>query len=174
MEYTFTLKYQLWERDHDPNDIIERLGAAGCEDALVGMGQAGRVALEFTREAPSAQAAFMSALADVKRAVPSARLIEAVPDMVGLTDVAEVVGVTRQNMRKLMIAHAKSFPAPIHDGSTAIWHLADILTWLRARGTYQLEVGLFEVAAIAMQINLAKAVCQIVPRVRREVRALIA
>jgi hypothetical protein len=174
MEYSFTLKYQLGERDQNLDDIVERLGVAGCDDALVGMGQAGRIALDFTREAHSAQVAFMSALADVKRAIPSARLIEAVPDLVGLTDVAEAIGVTRQNMRKLMIVHATSFPAPIHDGSTAIWHLADILTWLRARGTYQLEAGLFEVAAIAMQINLAKAACQIVPSVRREVRALLA
>src|SRR5439155_384770 len=83
---------------------IERLGAAGCDDALVGIGQPGRIALEFTREAHSAEAALVSALTDVKRAIPSARLIEAAPDFVGLTDVAEVVGMTRQNMRKLMIS----------------------------------------------------------------------
>ena len=62
MEYTFTLKYQLLGGQGDLDDLMERLGAAGCEDALVGMGQAGRIALEFTREALSAQAAFVSAL----------------------------------------------------------------------------------------------------------------
>lgn len=174
MEYTFTLKYQLQDGQADLDDLMERLGAAGCEDALVGMGQSGRVALDFTREAPSAQAAFVSALADVRRAIPGARLIEAVPDFVGLTDAAEVIGVTRQNMRKLMIAHSRNFPAPVHCGTTAIWHLADILTWLQTRGTYELKAGLFEVAATAMQINLARAVRQAIPGVQRQVGELVA
>ncbi|HEY4066705.1 MAG TPA: DNA-binding protein, partial [Burkholderiaceae bacterium] len=84
MEYTFTLKYQLAEHDSDADALVERLGEAGCDDALVGIGQPGRLALEFTREAKSAKAAVRSALADVKRAVPSAKLVEAVPDFVGL------------------------------------------------------------------------------------------
>ena len=67
MEYTFILKYQLAEHDSDPDVLVERLGSAGCDDALVGIGQPGRLALEFTREAENAQAAVRSALADVKR-----------------------------------------------------------------------------------------------------------
>ncbi len=97
MEYICTLKYRLAERDDDPDVLVERLGEAGCDDALVGIGQPGRLALEFTREADSAEPAVRSALADVKHAIPSARLIEAAPDFVGLTDVAEVAGVSRQN-----------------------------------------------------------------------------
>ena len=57
MEYTFTLKYQLADDDRDVDALVERLGAAGCDDALVGIGQPGRLALEFTREADSADAA---------------------------------------------------------------------------------------------------------------------
>lgn len=60
---------------------MDRLGAAGCDDALVGVGQPGRIALEFVREAESAEAALMSALADVKRPIPSAEFIEAAPDL---------------------------------------------------------------------------------------------
>lgn len=48
MEYTFILKYQLAEHDSDPDVLVERLGSAGCDDALVGIGQPGRLALEFT------------------------------------------------------------------------------------------------------------------------------
>jgi hypothetical protein len=61
------------------NDLVERLGEAGCDDALVGIGQPGRIALNFTREADSAQQAFISALEDVRRAIPDAELIEAKP-----------------------------------------------------------------------------------------------
>lgn len=58
----------------------------------MGVGQPGRLALEFSREADSAEEAVRTALADVKSAVPSARLIEASPDLVGLADVADLVG----------------------------------------------------------------------------------
>lgn len=75
MEYTFTLKYQLAEDNRDPYGLVERLGEAGCDDALVGIGRSGRLALEFTRDAPDAAKAVLSALSDVRRAVPSAKLI---------------------------------------------------------------------------------------------------
>ncbi len=48
----------------------------GCDDALVGFGQAGRLALEFVREATFAHDAIEIAIENVRRAVPNARLIE--------------------------------------------------------------------------------------------------
>ena len=63
-------------------------------------------------------------------------MIEVAPDLVGLTDVADIVGVSRQNMRKLMLAHPGSFPAPVHEGSASIWHLRT-LAWLQAKGSYR-------------------------------------
>lgn len=173
MEYLFTLKYQLSPKDCNQEDIVERLGAAGCDDALIGIGQPGRIALEFTREADSAQAALFSALADIKQAVPSARLIEAGPDFVGLTDVAELVGTTRQNMRKLMVNHATSFPPPVHDGSIAVWHLIDVLKWLLARGSYPVSAAVADVAETAKQVNLAKAAPALAPGMQRQLQALL-
>lgn len=173
MEYTFTLKYQLADDDRDPNGLVERLGEAGCDDALVGIGQPGRLALEFTREADSADAAVRSALADVRSAVPSARLIEVAPDLVGLTDVAEMVGVSRQNMRKLMLAHPSSFPAPVHEGSASIWHLADVLTWLQAKGSYSLATNVLDVAQVAMQVNVVKEGQRLPRSAFKELQALV-
>jgi hypothetical protein len=77
MECTFTLAYQLPSDDIDMDAIMDRLAEEGCDDALVGVGQPGRLALEFVREAPSADDAIEGAIEDVRRAVPSARLIEA-------------------------------------------------------------------------------------------------
>lgn len=174
MEYTFTLKYQLDERYSDPDALVERLGEAGCDDALVGIGQPGRLALEFTREAKSAKAAVRSALVDVKRAIPSAKLVEAAPDFVGLTDVAELVGVSRQNMRKLMLAHRGSFPAPVHEGSASIWHLAEILVWLEGKGGYVLDRGVLETARATLEVNLAKEARRLPSRAARDLERLIA
>jgi hypothetical protein len=70
MEYTFTLKYLLPRDGANQEACVERLGAAGCDDALVGSGLPGRIALEFTRAAPDAQQALASALRDVKAAFP--------------------------------------------------------------------------------------------------------
>lgn len=174
MEYAFTLKYQLAEEHASHEMLVERLGDAGCDDALVGIGQPGRIALAFVRESENAQAALVSALADVKRAIPTAKLIEAAPDFVGLTDVAEIVGLTRQNMRKLMVSHATSFPAPVHEGSSSVWHLAEIMAWLQARGNYKVEPVSLEVAIMTMQVNLAKEARQLEPKVQRELRAMFA
>ena len=173
MEYTFTLKYQLAEDDRDPDVLVERLGEAGCDDALVGIGQPGRLALEFTREAADADEAVRSALADVRRAVPSARLIEVASDLVGLTDVADIVGVSRQNMRKLMLAHPGSFPAPVHEGSASIWHLADVLAWLQAKDNYSLVKDVFDVARVALQVNVAKEGRRLPRTASKELEALV-
>ncbi|WP_414650360.1 hypothetical protein [Duganella sp.] len=83
MEYIFTLRYQLVDDGRDPDALVEWLGRAGCEDALVGIGRPGQLALGFTREAETADAALRSALADVREAIPLAKLIEVVPDVVG-------------------------------------------------------------------------------------------
>ena len=75
MEFVFTLKYRLVDEDRDPHTLVECLGAAGCEDALVGVGQPGRLALEFSRQADSAGEAIRSALVDVRMAIPTAQLL---------------------------------------------------------------------------------------------------
>lgn len=174
MEYIFTLKYQLVAEDCDHEQLVERLAIAGCDDATIGVGQPGRIALAFTRESADARGAIFSALQNVKEAIPSARLIEAAPDFVGLTDAADVAGMTRQNMRKLMLAYAMEFPVPIHEGNPSVWHLSDILTWLNSRGGYRIDADLLEVAKTAKQVNLAKEAREIEPRVTRELEALVA
>lgn len=158
MEYTFTLKYQLADQASPGDVLLERLADAGCDDALIGLGIPGRIALEFIREASSAQQAMESALQQVYAVLPDARLFEVSPDYVGLTDVADLIGVTRQNMRKLMLAHYLTFPAPVHEGSATIWHLAEVLAWLASRGGYSVPADIQEAAAAALHLNLSKEI----------------
>jgi predicted DNA-binding transcriptional regulator AlpA len=86
---------------------------------------------------------------------------------------AEIVGVSRQNMRKLMLAHPGSFPAPVHEGSASIWRLADVLAWLQAKGSYSLAKEVLEVARVALQVNLAKESRRLPRSASRELEALI-
>ena len=155
-EFEFTLTFTVPPRTApDVDDLVERLGAAGCDDAVVGVGAWGRLALAFTREAPAASTALTSALADVRAAEPAAELVEAAPDLVGLTDVAVLLGVTRQNVRKLMLACDSPVPAPLHEGRPSIWRLAKILVWLRDEKDYRIPELLLETAEATRQANLA-------------------
>jgi hypothetical protein len=156
IEYEFTLKFSLPDAGANRNRHIDALAEAGCDDALVGIGQAGRVALAFTRHAKSAFDAVSSALRDVRKAIPGAVLVEASPDFVGLTDVAEIAGFTRQNMRKLMLGKGALFPAALHEGKPALWHLATILTWLKERQGRPVDDVLLEIAKANMTLNIAK------------------
>jgi predicted DNA-binding transcriptional regulator AlpA len=174
MEYEFEFRFKLPTQDADADELVERLGAAGCEDALVGIGQPGRIALRFNREAESAKRAIVSALEDVKKVIPEAELIEVGPDFVGLTDVAQMLGVSRQNMRKLMLTHIGSFPAPVHEGSAAVWHLEPVLQWLRGRANYAIEQRKIDVAHMAMQVNLVREVGRLELPIQNEIRALVA
>jgi predicted DNA-binding transcriptional regulator AlpA len=126
-EYEFTLKFNFPDPSHTPESYLDNLALAGCDDALIGIGQQGRIALNFNREAESALSALYSAIEQVKSVIPDAQLIEATPDFVGLSDIVEVVGYSRQNIRKLMLNNQASFPPPIHEGSSALWHLASVL-----------------------------------------------
>ena len=81
--------------------------------------------------------------------------------------------MSRQNMRKLMLAHPGTFPAPVHEGSASIWHLADVLTWLQAKGSYSLAMDVLEVACVALQVNVAKEGRRLSRSASRELESLV-
>ena len=174
IEYTFTFKYRLSDDDRNSDALVERLGGAGCTHALVGVGIADRLALEFTREAESAQIAVQNALETVQNAIPSAMLIEVFPDFGGLTEVAEIVGgVSPQKLRKLMLAN-NDFPLPVRGGNPSVWHLADVLGWLGGRKGYEPDQTLRVTATAALQVNVAKEARWYAPENTHELEHLIA
>jgi predicted DNA-binding transcriptional regulator AlpA len=173
-EFDFALKYCLTGTSLKPDAHIDHLGEEGCDDALIGVGQSGRIALQFTRSAESAFVAILSAVKDVKRAIPDSKLIEATPDLVGLTDIAEILGYSRQYIRKLMLNNRASFPAPVHEGKAAFWHLSHVLTWLRQENRYSVDETLLQVAKATMQLNIAKEAAKLDPSLPTEVISEVA
>lgn len=155
-EYEFTLKFRLPDANADAEQFIDALAEAGCDDATVGIGQQGRIALAFTREASSAVEAIVSAVQEVRSAIPGAELAEASPDFVGLTDVADLIGCSRQNMRKLMLSNAATFPAAVHEGSQAFWHLRPVLDWLADTQKRAIDRALIDVSEVTMNLNIAR------------------
>jgi hypothetical protein len=153
MEYQFTLHFRLSHSAELYDADLDRLFEAGCDDATVGLGHPGQVALAFCREATSALEAVHEAATQVRSALPTAELTEATPDLGGLSDIAELVAVSRQNLRKLMLNHPTDFPAPTHAGSTLLWNMAEVLQWLEQAGGYSIAPGLLETTRATWTTN---------------------
>jgi hypothetical protein len=173
-EYEFTLRFALSPSDQDLDHIADALYEHGCDDALIGIGQPGRLGLDFTRAGASARAAVLSAIADVKKAIPDATLVEVTPDLVAISDVALMFGCSRQNMWKLIMSSGPATPAPAHEGRSALWHLGPLLHWLVQEKRYNVNPCLLELADATLQINLANDSLRSDPDTERELRSLFA
>jgi hypothetical protein len=172
-DYDFILKFDLPDHDTDPEQFVEALYESGCDDASVGIGQQGRIALNFIRQSESALDAISSAISDVKKAIPGVKLIEATPDLVGLTDIADILGFSRQNMRKIAVNNKSAFPTPIHEGSVALWHLFKVLQWLKTSRSYDIEDSLIEISSTNMQVNFASQMSDVDPKLQRSLQSIM-
>lgn len=148
-EYEFTLTFSLPDEQADPDAHVDALYEAGCDDALIGTGQPGTIALDFIREAKSASAAINSAIKNVNAAIPGSDLIEVKPDLVGLSDLAEILHCSRQNVRKYMINYL-DFPKPVHTGTAMLWHLWDLARFEK----FTVPQTVAELAKTTFKINL--------------------
>jgi hypothetical protein len=173
-EYDFTLKFNLQNSQADPDSYVENLYEGGCDDALIGVGKKGYISLNFIREASSAYEAVSSAITDVKTVIPSATLVEAKPDYVGLTDAAKILGCTRQNIRKLIVTNDPKSPIPVYEGTPSIWHLSEILVWLKEAKTYSIDETLMEIAKMNMDVNIAKSWQKVEPNFQKDIKTLVA
>jgi predicted DNA-binding transcriptional regulator AlpA len=154
--YTFMLTFSLPSRGADPSQYLDALFEAGCDDASVEIGQHGVIGLDFARSASCADEALCSAIRDAQTAIPGAILVQAGPDLVGLTEMAEVFGFSRQNMRKYatgLPASREAFPAPAILGEPSLWHLAEIASWLKLNTTVRPPPDVLEVSKAAARIN---------------------
>ncbi|RFF28330.1 MULTISPECIES: AlpA family transcriptional regulator [unclassified Wenzhouxiangella] len=154
MNYEFELIFQLPASERRSFwELVEALMEAGCDDAIVGTGHPGRLALQFDRDADSAEAAICSAFDNVESAVPGVDLVEAVPDYVGLTEIADIIGISRQALRKQALSHPE-FPRPIHFGKPSLWHLSPALDWLKRYRGDTVDPELESIAKVAMRLNI--------------------
>jgi hypothetical protein len=83
------------------------------------------------------------------------------------------VGRTRQNMRQLLLNDSTG-PMPVHEGASALWHLAPMLVWLRDDKAYAIDSALIDVATVAMEVNSTCAHMRVRPLVERELEELLA
>jgi predicted DNA-binding transcriptional regulator AlpA len=172
-EYEFTLKFKLQNADVNPEIYVEKLYDSGCDDALIGIGKKGYIALDFIRESLSAEQAIISAINDLKKVIPKAILETISPDLVGVTDIATLLGCSRQNIRKLMLKDNLDCPPALYNGAQSIWHLSEILAWLAKNKNYPIDESLIEIAKIAMNLNIAKQYNQLDPNIQKKFKTLV-
>ena len=158
-EFNFELIFKLVD-NQDSNEYLDVLFENGCDDATISTGQLGMLSLSFTRESISAAEAVESAINDVKKAIPSAKLVEATPDIVNISEISSILGNSRQYTRKLFNSETSSLPAPIHIGNPSIWHLSEVLDWLKSLGKQNNKINqnLFELSHITRQINIKRQI----------------
>ena len=156
-EFNFELIFKLVD-NQDSNEYLDLLFENGCDDATISTGQLGMLSLSFTRESINALEAVESAINDVKKAIPSAKLVEATPDIVNISEISSILGHSRQYTRKLFNSDTSSLPAPIHIGNPSIWHLSEVLDWLKSLGKQENKINenLFELSHITRQINIKR------------------
>lgn len=75
--YDFELVFELPGNNADPTKFTDALFETGCSDAVCGVGRAGSISLSFDRQAETLEGAVMTAIENVRAAVPQAKLIEA-------------------------------------------------------------------------------------------------
>jgi len=154
--YEYTLTFSLQESGNNTEAYLDALFEAGCDDALIAVGGTGSIAIDFIRAAETAESAVQSAIAQVQLAIPGAELLELKPDLVGITDIAELANCSRQNIRKFVTDEKAFFPQPSVSGSVPLWHFYEVGNWLinnpRVKSKPQQES--IEIAKIAFQINI--------------------
>ena len=154
--YDYTLTFSILASDKSIEQCTDLLFEAGCDDALVGIGAKGSIALNFNRLAESAEQAIQSSIAQVTIAIAGAQLLEVKPDMVGLSDIANLVGCSRQNIRKLATDSKTPFPQPSVSGTVPLWHFFEVGSWLmeNSRVKSKPSVEAIEVSKLAFKLNL--------------------
>jgi hypothetical protein len=115
-------------------EIENALFEAGCDDGTVGM-QFGRMAIDFTRSAPTLKDAILSAIRDVQKAKIGARIDRVHNcDLVTQAEIARRISRTRQLVHQYIngTRGPGGFPAPTCEitDNVPLWQWCEVASWL--------------------------------------------
>jgi hypothetical protein len=116
------------------SEVEDALFEAGCDDGTIGM-HSGRMAIDFTRSAPTLKDAILSAIQDVQKAKVGARVVRVYNcDLVTQAEIARRISRTRQLVHQYISGTRGpgGFPAPaceITEG-VPLWQWCEVAYWL--------------------------------------------
>lgn len=140
-------------------ELEDALFRAHCDDALICFyGTA--VYLDFDRESDTLEHAILSAIQDVESAPALNARVESVDSvLVGLSDIAELTGVSRQAISLLKEGSrgAGQFPGPIQrlKGSSPLWRWQTVVEWLVGENRLDPQSPIVAHAQTLDSLNLA-------------------
>lgn len=154
--YNFTLT--LSGITYETEGLEDALYESGCDDALI-CAYGNSVYVEFDREADSLDEAISSAVENIESARIGA-IVESVDSaLVGLSDVAEITGMSRQAIAMLKDGTRGSgdFPCPLQriKGQSPLWDWANVAQWLLKNGRLKEGSELVINARVLSKWNLA-------------------
>lgn len=134
-EQTFTLLVE--GADLLTDESLDALFMAGCDDATFGVRGSVHYA-DFDRESTTFAEAIVSAIRDIQRAIPDARVVRIEPDeFVSLSAIARRTGRSRESIRLLAegLRGPGGFPTPERwvDARTTVWHWTEVAEWFENR-----------------------------------------
>jgi hypothetical protein len=88
----------------------------------------------------------------VRTAIPQAVVLEANPDLLPLTTIAEYVGLPHRSLERLRDEYPESFPREAIPAG-GLWHFAHILRWVRAVGAIHVDTSVLDVAIACERFN---------------------
>ena len=95
-----------------------------------------------------------AALDAVCRALPHSRIHAVGPDALRLEDIAALLYLPAACLVELQQENPATFPAAIaHEPEH--WHLAHVLSWVRAVGAIRVDADLLDIARVALEANEA-------------------
>jgi hypothetical protein len=140
-EFNFELAFKLYE-DENPEAYLDALFEAGCDDALVGIGNTGYIDFKYTCEPDQLTQTLKDALCKIKKAIPHATLDKVEPFLLNSTELAYHLGFSKQNMRKYTRNESsidRPFPTPAVPGKTSYWYLYEVASWFTENTTHKFE-----------------------------------
>ncbi len=155
--YQFQLVFLLHPNE-DTEQHLDALFEAGCDDGLMSIGKAGYLAADFTRESVTAYEAIKTAIENITKAIPHAKLIKAGPYIANLSEMANLFGCTKQNLSKYARGESpkkESFPCPIISGKVDYWYVLDIASWFYKQDKINIQKQDIEALKAIHDLNVA-------------------
>ena len=141
----------------EPDEPLEdALFEAGCDDGTLAF-RNGVGYLEFDRQAPSLDAAILSAIRDVERADSRLTVVAVEPgDAVNASEIGRRADVTREYIRLLVQGKRGegNFPVPQSGiaGKTLVWSWAEVVRWMLEHNLLE-DRSVLETAETIRDIN---------------------
>ncbi|WP_170755614.1 hypothetical protein [Ruegeria lacuscaerulensis] len=142
-KFEFDIIFAIPDGEHDALDLSNAVFEAGFEEAVVGTGTSGLLAVALEMEGEDAESVIVSAAREILQQLPKGSALREVrPDLVSLADVAKKLDVKRQALQK-----RREMPPPAVAGYYRITEVAQAIVTIVTTGRRKARFDMHEAEA---------------------------